>query len=266
MKTLKDFLREQNMPFDGVRSGIIDVQDKEVRENINILLNRATHEKYLTPYIAFERVSKVLANFLIFLPNQGFMEGDFGNAVIPVEQFGIKAGMTNTGQFVTKGEVEKDFTHGPHVGGEGNEEVSEPQDIKCFVYFEYQLGDCGMFNVFCQIVEQEELDEILADLEEESQEDGDDEEELNEAAPDLANVVSDTKTGKISLKNPSKGGDLSRVTSDTKTGKLSVREEKDEPPFEPTGSTTNAKTPRNVAKRLAQKAMKQAKEKASNKK
>lgn len=227
MKSFREYMTEETMPYANVRSGEMDVGNSAVRDQINQLLSGVTHGKFITPYVALERVAKALANFHIFIPNQHFLEGDSGTMIWPVNQYGFKTGMNNQGEFVVSGGTEKDETHGPHMGGEGAYIASAPQEDEYSIYFEYRLTECGMFMVFCELVTKEELDEIMDDLEAELDDEGvededEDEEELNE--------------------------------------------EKDDPPFEPTGSTTNAKTPRNVAKRLAQKAMKQAKEKAANKK
>jgi hypothetical protein len=209
-----------------------------------------------------------------------------------------------------------------------------------------------MFDVFCEVVNEEELDELLADVEAELNDDTEESEELDEAVlsgaetgprktpgsheaahepeddeddeetdDDEAGLVvaeevyhpsytsaiqtaiaaakkrgyevdADDYQSKVASgpRKPSEGKTVSHNIKLTKDGKPTkkglaiqvynrggdktpyelnhyISEEKDEPPFEPTGSTTNAKTPRNVAKRLAQKAMKQAmKDKADTKK
>jgi hypothetical protein len=152
-----------------------------------------TNSKFVTPYIALERVAKTLANFHIFMPAQSFLEGDSGTVIVPIEQYGIKVGMSNASTFVKKGEVGKDFTHGPHVEGEDNELSDNSVNIsKYTVFFEYRMSDCGMFMVFCEVVDEEELDEILADLEDELNDDAEEleEEAINELSPELVGKVS----------------------------------------------------------------------------
>lgn len=198
MKTIKQILNEQNMPFDGTNNGSVDIRDEETRDHINTLLSRATHGKFLTPYIGLQCVSKTLANFHIFIPNQGMMEGDTGIIIEPVEQFGFKAGSTDQGQIVVKGEIGKDYTHGPHVEGEDNEIVEKAETVDHFIYFEYAAGDCGMFDIFCQIVDQDELDEILEDVEADDEEE-DEEDELNEQK--TINEVSKKLVSRYLMKN-----------------------------------------------------------------
>lgn len=154
MKSFKEYINEETMPFAQTDKGFIGVEDSAVRDNINSLLSSATAKSFVTPYIALERVAKVLANFHIFLPKYTFMEGDSGTTVFPVNQFGEKIGATEDGRVVTAPESEY------------------------FIFFEYQLNDEGMFEIFTSIVDQDELDEIMADIEDE--EEDDEEKDLDE--------------------------------------------------------------------------------------
>ena len=147
MKRFKNFIREETMPYAGTSSGTIDIRDSGARDNINRILSGITHCRFVTPYIAFERVSKALANFLIFPPRQGFLEGDSGEVHFEIKQFGEKMGMNNDGTVVTAPEL-------PY-----------------YIYFEYRLDDNGMFNIFCEVVDQDDLEEIFDDLEDEMNDD-----------------------------------------------------------------------------------------------
>jgi len=160
MKSFKQFVNEETMPYAGTSNGVIDVRDSAVRDNINKLLAGATNGKFLTPYIAFERVCKALANFHIFPPRTTFFEGDSGAVNFAINQFGFKMGMTDDGRVVT---AEEDPHH---------------------IYFEYRMSDCGMFEIFCEIVDQSELEEILSDLEDEMNGENENIEELDEEAID----------------------------------------------------------------------------------
>lgn len=157
MKTFKGFMKEETMPYANVKSGVMDISDSAVRDQINQLLAGVTNMKFVTPYIALERVAKTLANFHIFLPNQGFLEGDSGAATWPIHQYGAKIGQTNDGEVVTT------------------------PAAQFHVFFEYRMSDCGMYMVFCEVVDQDELDEIMNDLEAELNDEGEgEEEELDE--------------------------------------------------------------------------------------
>lgn len=183
MKSFKQFLNEETMPYATNARGIIDIEDSSVRDGLNSQLAGVTAGKFVTPYIALERISKALANYHIFVPRHSFLEGDSGMFVWPINQYGIKFGQNNDGTFVQDGEVLKDTSKGIHPEGEDNKVVSEPnRDVnKPFsIFFEYRQSDCGMFNIFCEVVSQDELDEILADLEAELNDEDDEEEEINE--------------------------------------------------------------------------------------
>ena len=129
-----------------VESGKIDINDSAVRDNINSLIDGITCHGFMTPYIALERVGKVLASYHIYLPKYTFMEGDSGLATFPAHQFGEKVGMSNDGQVVTK--------------------ATTPYTI----YFEYQMNDYGKYDIFCSIVTEDELEELMDDVSEELEE------------------------------------------------------------------------------------------------
>ena len=132
-------LKEEVVPASFVDSGKMNIDDDAVRDNINILLGGTLASCVLTPYIALEKARKVLAYFHIHLPAIRFMEGDHGVQVFDAEQFGTPVGMTNDGKVVTK-------TVCPYS-----------------IYFEYKQNDNGMFNIFCEIVTQDELDDLIND-------------------------------------------------------------------------------------------------------
>jgi hypothetical protein len=183
MKSFKQFLNEETMPYASSARGVIDIENSSTRDGLNSQLAGVTAGKFVTPYIALERVSKALANFHIFIPRHSFLEGDSGMFVWPINQFGIKFGQNNDGTFVQDGAVLKDTSKGIHPEGEDNKVVSEPNretDKPFSVFFEYRQSDCGMFNIFCEVVSQDELDEILADLEAEMNDEGEEEDELYE--------------------------------------------------------------------------------------
>ena len=140
-----------------VESGKIDINDSAVRDNINSLIDGITCHGFITPYIALERVNKILASYHIYLPKYTFMEGDSGLATFPAHQFGEKVGMTNDGEVVTK--------------------ATTPYTI----YFEYQMNDYGTYDIFCSIVTDDELEELEDDVADELEDADEDDDELAEA-------------------------------------------------------------------------------------
>ena len=148
-------LNEETNPFAGTPEGFVGIEDSATRDYLNALLAGITAGHFLTPYIALERVSKVLANYQIFPPRTSFLEGDSGSAIWPVNQFGSKFGMNNDG------------------------EVGYAPTSNYSIYFEYRMSDGGTYVIYCEVVNQDELDEILADVEDEMNYDGED--DINEA-------------------------------------------------------------------------------------
>ena len=183
MKSFKQYIKEETMPYAVTASGSINIDDPAVLDGLNSQIAGVTSGKFVTPYIAYERVQKALANFLIFPARPSFFQNDSGMYMYPINQFGDKFGQREDGTFVKDGEVEKDLTHGPHIEGEQTGMIQKPDttvEEKHTLYFEWRQSDCGMFNIFCEIVTQDELDEILADLEAELNDEESGDEELNE--------------------------------------------------------------------------------------
>ena len=143
MKKFKDFLSEEMMPYAQTEKGFVGVDNGPVRDNINIHLAAVTAKCCSTPYHAMEMIRKVLAPFSIFPPKTNFLDGDSGHEVFQINQFGDKMGMTNDGTVVVK-------NFDPY-----------------YVYFEYQMNDMGSFDIFCEIVTEDELEEIMSDIEDE---------------------------------------------------------------------------------------------------
>lgn len=146
MKKFKDFLSEEMMPYAQTEKGFVGVDNGPVRDNINIHLAAVTSRSCSTPYHAMEMIRKVLAPFSIFPPQTNFLDGDSGHEVFQIKQFGDKMGMTNDGSVVVK-------NFDPY-----------------YVYFEYQMNDMGSFDIFCEIVTEDELEEIMSDIEDEMEE------------------------------------------------------------------------------------------------
>lgn len=181
-------LYEEVYPAQYVAKGLMDVSDPSVRDNINTLLTGVLMSCTLTPYIALEKVRKTLSYFHIHISAVPFMEGDRGFHVFPVNQFGLKYGMKNDGQIVNFSTVEKDLTHGAHREGENFNSVETPEtkvtDEKYHIYFEYKMNDKGLFDIFSEIVTDDELEDLLNDAEDDINDDGaedDRDDRLNEA-------------------------------------------------------------------------------------
>lgn len=138
MKSFKNFIVSEDVDLTAnVEKGVIDVHDHAARNNINGFLNGELGCNVVTPYVALNKVNKVLANFHIFLPKTPYMEDEQGVHVFKIKQFGKVAGMRNDGSVVTR--------------------VDQPYSL----YFEWKRNERGMYDVFAEIVTDEELADLL---------------------------------------------------------------------------------------------------------
>lgn len=151
MKKFNEYITEEITPQALTDKEFVGVESESVRDNINSLLSGVTTKPVVTPYISLERIRKALAYYHIFIPAHQFMDGNSGNVIFNINQFGQKYGQTNSGEFVTK------------------------NDSPYSLYFEYQMNDSGLFDVFAEIVDDDDLEELINDYESESEDaEGDD--------------------------------------------------------------------------------------------
>lgn len=156
MKKFREYLSEEMQPFAHTEKGFVGVDNNAVRDNINLILANVTSSSYATPYHAIEMIRKALAPFHISLPATLFLDGEYGHEVFEINQFGEKSGVTDSGEVITL--------------------ESSPY----FIYFEYDMNDKGSFEIFSEIVNADELNEIMSEVDDELE----DEEELDEEAID----------------------------------------------------------------------------------
>lgn len=177
MKKFNEYLKEDFDPAIFNADGGMSINDPTVMDAINSNLEVSTSCKFRTPYNALEEIRKVLAYYKIFLPKSMFLDENHGNDVFEVSQFGEKMGMNNQGEVVTA------------------------SDSPLFVYFEWSLNEKGMYDAFAALVDQEELDEILADYDAEVEDDETDlqeERSMGGVSKMLYKVVNQMKASKQS--------------------------------------------------------------------
>ena len=127
---------QENHEF--MADGRVDINDPQVLVALNAGLAEATMSASITPYTAWSRVQKVLAIYHIHIPNP-LLRGSDGNQVIPISQFGNKFGQTDDGDTV----------------------VNDRSPFS--LYFEWEMDSRGLFKIFTEIVNQDDLEEILDD-------------------------------------------------------------------------------------------------------
>lgn len=108
----------------------------DVKDELNNNLDKLTSDKFISPYVALEKISKLLAYYSVVLPKHTILTGDKGAKAFEISQFGNKAGMTDQGKAVTK----------------------EPEHM---LYFEYDGSHGGYYTVTARVTNQEGVSKIL---------------------------------------------------------------------------------------------------------
>jgi hypothetical protein len=147
MKSFLDHLKEEVLPTVQVADGGLDISKPAVRAAINAAIAGVVSQPAVTPYVVFNRLSKLLAQYHIVLPRR-FLEGDKGVEVFELKQFGHKMGMTDSGEFVN----EVPATHYLFL----QYGILSPFGI---TYAKPVVG--GMFKVMARVVDKEELDKLM---------------------------------------------------------------------------------------------------------
>jgi hypothetical protein len=147
MKNFRDFIKEEVLPSVQVADGGLDIEKPAVRAAINAAIAGVVSQPAVTPYVVFNRLSKLLAQYHIVLPKR-FLEGDKGVEVFEIRQFGHRMGMTDGGEFVNH----VPSTHYLFL----QYGIISPFGI---TYAKPVVG--GMFRVSARLVDKDELDKLL---------------------------------------------------------------------------------------------------------
>lgn len=116
-----------------------DITNPTTLDILNSQISDVTNDAFSTPYMALERVRKVLSYFSIFLPAYRFMDSEEGNTVFQIDQFGKEAGWDLDAKEI---KMEKD-------------------DSGLFLYFEWGADVDGLYTIFSEVVNEDELNELL---------------------------------------------------------------------------------------------------------
>ena len=147
MKSFLEHIKEEVLPSVQVADGGLDIEKPAVRAAINAALTGVTSQPAVTPYVVFNRISKLLAQYHIVLPRK-FLEGDKGVEVFEIRQFGHKMGMTDSGEFINQVPT----THYLFL----QYGIITPMGV---TYAKPLVG--GMFRVTARLVDRVELDRLL---------------------------------------------------------------------------------------------------------
>lgn len=147
MKSFRGYISEEVLPTAQVADGGLDIEKPAVRAAINAALAGVTSQPAVTPYVVYNHISKLLSQYHIILPRK-FLEGDKGVEVFEVRQFGLKMGMTDSGEFVSQVPT----THYLFL----QYGLISPFGV---TYAKPTVG--GMYRVTARLVDKAELDRLL---------------------------------------------------------------------------------------------------------
>ena len=147
MKSFLQHIKEEVLPTVQVADGGLDIEKPAVRAAINAAIAGVVSQPAVTPYVVFNRLSKLLAQYHIVLPKK-FLEGDKGVEVFEIRQFGHRMGMTDSGEFVNHVPT----THYLFL----QYGIITPMGV---TYAKPLVG--GMFRVTARLVDKVELDRLL---------------------------------------------------------------------------------------------------------
>lgn len=89
----------------------VDADFEDKIKLVNYQLGQVTGTAYLTPYIALQRVAKVLAQHNMIVPKAPFLDPDFGDIDIEINTFpNDVTGLDGTGEFTKPTDVVPAYT------------------------------------------------------------------------------------------------------------------------------------------------------------
>ena len=164
-----------------------DLKDPRVIDNINNHLEVKLADSMITPYVGLERARKVLHPYGIVIPAVAWLNSDDGDQVFAVYQWGGVYGTKGVASKATD-TIDTDLTVNPGLS----------------VYFSWSYNDqANAYDIWCAVVNSDELEELDSDSEGTAFDDSDDAEDamsesIDEACwKDYKQVGLKKKNGKI---------------------------------------------------------------------
>jgi len=135
MKLFKDWLKEDwaSIPVLDISAKSPDIHDEDVRSKLNGAIWASTDTPFPTPYTALEYIRKCLAWAAISVPAVFDMDEEVGEKIFICSQYGFNA----------------------------MDDENDPDPI--FLYFCWVMNDIGDYDVYGELVDQEDLDDLLSD-------------------------------------------------------------------------------------------------------
>ncbi len=148
--SFRKYLEEntKDVSYDVVKLGYDSkgIDNDTTRQTINSSLTKATAHAFLTPYIGYGIVCRILAYAGIILPQYIFLDKEEAETVFDCAQYGQQTGLVKTDVF-----------------GDKPYELQVPPDTGDYsVYFHYAMNPKGCYDIYAQVVDAEELAKLLA--------------------------------------------------------------------------------------------------------
>jgi len=148
--SFKKFLKEnKDQSYEWIRLGHDSkgLDNETFRQSINSSLAKATARPFLTPYIGYGCVQRILALAAVQLPQTIFLDKTGGDVVFAANQFGQKS------RWDICDPTAKEFG--------ATRSQTEADDKTFHVYFCYEQEENGNYEVFAAIVNSSELKKLL---------------------------------------------------------------------------------------------------------
>lgn len=123
-----------------------DLKDPRVIDDINNHLAVSLFDSLITPYVALERARKVLAPYGIVIQAIAWLNGDDGEKVFPIYQWG--------GLYGSKG-------HAASATDVVDTNLKVNPEISVYLSWSY-VTDKNSYDIYCAVVNPEELKDLLA--------------------------------------------------------------------------------------------------------
>lgn len=142
MLSFREFIEEHTIPVVYISKNQVDLAKESTRNELNRNLAASFASEISSPYVGWTKLDKILAMYHIIVPRINFEEGEDGEYVLAISQFGGKFGASMDGTITSP---------------------NEPDQADYFLYYSYALGGGGFYKATAVIVDEEELDTLIPD-------------------------------------------------------------------------------------------------------
>lgn len=123
-----------------------DLTNSKVIDDINNHLDVQLHDGLITPYVGLERARKVLTPYGIMIQAVAWLNGEDGEQIFPIHQWGGLYGTKGITGTSTSDAIDTNLTVNPELS----------------VYFSWSYStEKNAYDIYCAVVNQEDLNDLL---------------------------------------------------------------------------------------------------------